>query len=135
LCVLDIIIIMGINGWETYARLTRGMVLSANTHGYAVAVRTLGAKPSTIYMRHILPNISAPLIVLATILFLLVADLIVSRETHGVLSWIAMKLQRPLRWDPEAERFVDDDEANAMLTRPERAPFGALRLAAALASR
>ena len=42
-----------------------------------------------------------------------------------------MKLGRPLTWDPERERFVDDDEANAMLTRPERAPYGALRLAGA----
>jgi peptide/nickel transport system permease protein len=57
------IVIMGINGWENYARLTRGMVLSANTHGYAVAVRSLGAKPATIYYRHILPNILSVLIV------------------------------------------------------------------------
>ena len=52
-----------------------------------------------------------------------------------ILSWIAMKLARPLTWDPMAERFVNDAEANAMLTRPERAPYGALRLAAAHARR
>jgi predicted dehydrogenase len=46
-----------------------------------------------------------------------------------ILSWIAMKLQRPLNWDPKAERFVNDAEANALLTRPERGPYGALRLA------
>jgi peptide/nickel transport system permease protein len=57
------VIIMGINGWENYARLTRGMVLSANTHGYAVAVRSLGAKPATVYYRHILPNILSVLII------------------------------------------------------------------------
>jgi myo-inositol 2-dehydrogenase / D-chiro-inositol 1-dehydrogenase len=48
-----------------------------------------------------------------------------------ILSWIAMKLARPLTWDPKAERFVNDAEANAMLSRPERAPYGATRLAAA----
>ncbi len=47
-----------------------------------------------------------------------------------ILSWIAMKLGRPLTWDAVAERFVGDDEANAMLSRPERAPYGAMRLAA-----
>src|SRR5258705_3304209 len=47
-----------------------------------------------------------------------------------ILSWIAMKLGRPLTWDAAAERFVNDDEANAMLSRPERAPYGAMRLAA-----
>ena len=46
-----------------------------------------------------------------------------------ILSWIAMKLNRPLTWDAKAERFVNDAEANAMLSRPERAPYGATRLA------
>ncbi len=36
------IALMGIYGWERYARLTRGLALSARTHGYAVAVNTLG---------------------------------------------------------------------------------------------
>ena len=51
-------------------------------------------------------------------------------NTACIVSWIAMKLGRPLTWDAKAERFVNDAEANAMLTRPERAPYGALRLAA-----
>jgi len=38
-----------------------------------------------------------------------------------------MKLGRPLTWDAKAERFVDDPAANAMLSRPERAPYGASR--------
>ena len=50
-------------------------------------------------------------------------------NTACILSWIAMKLRRPLTWDGKAERFVDDVEANSMLTRPERAPHGALRWA------
>ena len=41
-----------------------------------------------------------------------------------ILSWIAMKLARPLRWDATAERFLDDDEANALLSRPERSGYG-----------
>lgn len=48
-----------------------------------------------------------------------------------IASWVAMKLRRPLRWDVKAERFVDDAAANALLARPERAPYGATRLAAA----
>jgi predicted dehydrogenase len=43
-----------------------------------------------------------------------------------ILSWIAMKLGLKLRWDPQAERFPGDDAANALLTRAERAPYGAL---------
>jgi peptide/nickel transport system permease protein len=63
------IILMGIYGWERYARLTRGLALSARTHGYAVAVNTLGATPARVYLRHILPNISSALIVNMTLNF------------------------------------------------------------------
>lgn len=41
-----------------------------------------------------------------------------------IVSWIAMKLNRPVTWDVKTERFVNDSEANAMLSRPERAPYG-----------
>jgi myo-inositol 2-dehydrogenase / D-chiro-inositol 1-dehydrogenase len=46
-----------------------------------------------------------------------------------IVSWTAMKLGRPLTWDARAEKFVNDGEANAMLSRPERPPYGGLRLA------
>ncbi len=36
----------------------------------------------------------------------------------GLVADIAGRLRRPLKWDPKAERFVGDDEANAMLGRP-----------------
>lgn len=41
-----------------------------------------------------------------------------------LLSHIAMKLPRRLHWDPQQERFIDDDEANSMLARPQRWPYG-----------
>jgi len=36
---------------------------------------------------------------------------------------IAIQLQRKLHWDPEAERFIDDDAANALLRRKQREPW------------
>lgn len=45
----------------------------------------------------------------------------VSTACH--LGNIAMKLDRKLRWDPKAEQFVGDDEANTMLQKPHRAPW------------
>lgn len=45
-----------------------------------------------------------------------------------ILGWIAMKLGRKLRWDPDKEAFAGDDEASAMLARPQRAPYGINRL-------
>jgi hypothetical protein len=52
-------------------------------------------------------------------------------NTTCILSWIAMKLKRPLKWDPKAERFINDDKANAMLTRAERGNYGAFKYMAA----
>jgi hypothetical protein len=37
-----------------------------------------------------------------------------------LLAHIAMKLRRKLYWDPAKERFNDDDEANGLLSRPQR---------------
>lgn len=41
-----------------------------------------------------------------------------------LITHIAMKLGRRLRWDPVKEVFINDDEANKMLSRPQRKPYG-----------
>lgn len=63
------LLLMGLFGWERYARITRGLVLAAREEGYAQAMHALGSKPGTTYWRHILPNIMSPLIVQITITF------------------------------------------------------------------
>ncbi|UCF15230.1 MAG: Gfo/Idh/MocA family oxidoreductase [Phycisphaerales bacterium] len=50
-------------------------------------------------------------------------DSAVRTDTVCHLSDIAMRLSRRLRWDPEAERFIDDDQANRMLSRAMRSPW------------
>lgn len=44
--------------------------------------------------------------------------------TVCLISHIAMKLDRTLHWDPKTERFANDDQANSMLSRPQRHPYG-----------
>jgi myo-inositol 2-dehydrogenase / D-chiro-inositol 1-dehydrogenase len=41
-----------------------------------------------------------------------------------LISHIAMKLPGKLEWDPKTERFTNSEKANAMLRRPQRAPYG-----------
>jgi predicted dehydrogenase len=41
-----------------------------------------------------------------------------------LISHVAMKVGRRLEWDVDAERFVNDEEANSHLSRPQRAPYG-----------
>ena len=40
-----------------------------------------------------------------------------------LLHHIAMKTRRRLRWDPQKEQFPAGDEANALLSRPQRSPY------------
>ncbi len=40
------------------------------------------------------------------------------------IAWITMKLGRKLQWDPVKEVFINDDEANSMRSRTQRAPYG-----------
>ena len=50
---------------------------------------------------------------------------IAHRSTSAcILGWAAMKEGRKLTWDPKTEKFPGDDAANALLKRPERAPYG-----------
>ncbi|MEZ5042872.1 MAG: Gfo/Idh/MocA family oxidoreductase [Saprospiraceae bacterium] len=44
--------------------------------------------------------------------------------TICLITHIAMKLSKKLEWDPIAERFTNDEGANAMLDRPQRYPYG-----------
>ena len=41
-----------------------------------------------------------------------------------LITHISMKLKRKLNWNPKKEKFINDDEANSMLTRSQRKPYG-----------
>ena len=49
-----LILLMAMFGWDSYARLSRGVVLSAKSQPWAEAVRTLGVPPVALYLRHVL---------------------------------------------------------------------------------
>jgi peptide/nickel transport system permease protein len=58
---------LAIVGWTSYARVVRGTVLSVKEKEFVEAARVLGASDVRIMFRHILPNIVAPVIVMATL--------------------------------------------------------------------
>lgn len=64
-----LVCLMGFYGWERYARIARGLAISAGAQGYAAAVVQLGATPARVYLRHILPNVASTLIVSMTLTF------------------------------------------------------------------
>ena len=50
-------------------------------------------------------------------------DTAVRSDTICHLDDIAIRLGRKLRWDPEKEKFINDEQANRMLSRPVRSPW------------
>ncbi len=62
-----IILILGLTQWPGTARLVRGEVLSLREQEYVQAARALGFGRSRIILRHLIPNVLAPVIVAATL--------------------------------------------------------------------
>ena len=62
----NLILILGIAQWVTYARIARAQTIAQREKEYVEAVRALGAPTSTILFATILPNIVAPLTVIAS---------------------------------------------------------------------
>jgi peptide/nickel transport system permease protein len=83
------VVLVSLEGWERYTRLVRGLVLSEQGAVYAQAVGALGATRWRIDVRHILPNIAAPLIVQMSITF----PWVILLET--TLSFLGLGIQPP----------------------------------------
>jgi peptide/nickel transport system permease protein len=64
--LLNVILILGVAGWATFARVVRALVLSIRQREYVLAVQAIGAGQPTIVVRHVVPNVLTPVIVLAT---------------------------------------------------------------------
>jgi peptide/nickel transport system permease protein len=64
--VLNLILILGVGQWVTYARIARAQTLSQREKEYVEAARALGASGASVMFKSILPNILAPLIVIAS---------------------------------------------------------------------
>ncbi len=62
-----LVLVIGINGWERYARLTRGLVLGMQSGELMTALRSLGLSAPRIYCRHVLPNIIGVLVIQFTV--------------------------------------------------------------------
>lgn len=62
-----LLLVVGIDGWERYARLSRGMTLASESNTYIEAVHALGVPVWKVYLRHLLPNIMPALMIQFTI--------------------------------------------------------------------
>jgi peptide/nickel transport system permease protein len=59
-------LLAALSGFAGYTRISRGLALQITEQQYIVAAQSLGLSPARVLLRHALPNLIAPLIVLAT---------------------------------------------------------------------
>jgi ABC-type dipeptide/oligopeptide/nickel transport system permease subunit len=88
--ILNLILVLGISDWVTYARTIRGSVLSLKEKEFVEASRAIGTRDIIIIIRHILPNVVSPLLILGT---LRVANIII---WESGLSYLGMGVPPPM---------------------------------------
>ena len=84
-----VILALCLIGWTGYARLVRGEIIALREREFIQAARALGGSPKRIIVRHLLPNLLAPLLIQAT--FGLAAAII----AEGSLSFLGLGVEAP----------------------------------------
>jgi peptide/nickel transport system permease protein len=87
--LLNLMIAVGIASIPDYVRITRGTVLSVKEREFVLAARTVGSRDGAIMLRHILPNVLSPLIVLATL------GMAAAIITGSALSFLGLGIKPP----------------------------------------
>ena len=84
-----VIIVLSLNGWMVYGRMTRGAVLSVRQTAYVEAAEIVGCSGRRVIFRHILPNLTSPLLTLGILEF---ARIVLA---EAALSFLGLGIQPP----------------------------------------
>ncbi|MFV0464292.1 MAG: ABC transporter permease [Nostocoides sp.] len=84
-----IVLVLGLFGWPGFARVIRGLVLSMREREFVESAKSLGAKSTRIYVKELLPNLWAPVLVY----FTLIMPLNISAE--AALSYLGVGIAPP----------------------------------------
>jgi peptide/nickel transport system permease protein len=87
--LLQIVVVLAITGWPTYARVVRAEVMALRERDFVVAARVVGASDGRILVRHVLRNILPTTLVLATLQLPVVIVL------EAALSFLGLGIQPP----------------------------------------
>jgi peptide/nickel transport system permease protein len=86
---MNVVLVLAITRWMIYARVTRGLTLSLREELFIESARALGSSDKRIMIRHLIPNLAAPILVLATL------DLAIVMLTEASLSFLGLGIQPP----------------------------------------
>ena len=84
-----LVMVIGLSGWVSYARILRAQVLVLRSREFVEAIRGLGGSMLRVVLRHILPNVLASLVVVATL------ELARSIVLEATLSFLGLGIQPP----------------------------------------
>ena len=84
-----IIVVLGVTGWASYARVVRGETLSVREREFVTAARVVGCTQVRIAFRHVLPNAFASIIAMATL------DVAATILAESSLSYLGLGVQPP----------------------------------------
>jgi peptide/nickel transport system permease protein len=85
----NLIIVVGLSGWVTYARVLRSQVLSLRRREFVDAIIALGGSVPRILVKHILPNVASTFMVIATL------ELARAIVLEATLSFLGLGIQPP----------------------------------------
>jgi peptide/nickel transport system permease protein len=84
-----LIVVIGLSGWVSYARILRSQVLVLRSREFVDAIRALGGSVPRVIARHILPNVLSSLVVVATL------ELARAIVLEATLSFLGLGIQPP----------------------------------------
>jgi peptide/nickel transport system permease protein len=84
-----LVIVVGLSGWMTYARVLRAQVMVVRSREFVDAIHALGGSTLRIILRHILPNVLSSLVVIATL------ELARAIVLEATLSFLGLGIQPP----------------------------------------
>jgi peptide/nickel transport system permease protein len=87
--IINLMVAVGVGAMPGYARIVRASVMSERDQEYVEAARSIGAKDFRIILKHILPNVMAPIIVQATM------SISVAILTAASLSFLGLGIAPP----------------------------------------
>lgn len=87
--VWKVILVLAVTRWMVYARVTRSFVLSQRESVFVEAAKATGCTDRRIMLRHIIPNLTSPLLVLATL------EVATAILTEASLSFLGLGIQPP----------------------------------------
>jgi peptide/nickel transport system permease protein len=84
-----LVVVIGLSGWMTYARVLRAQVLVLRSREFVDAIHGLGGSTLRVILRHILPNVLSSLVVIATL------ELARAIVLEATLSFLGLGIQPP----------------------------------------